>query len=154
MIDALGVGWSGEKLDEVRYDRVLFLFDPDADGIHCGALMLIFFDTYLQPLLDQNRVSLIKPPLFQITAQGYHDSLELHSEEQLKQTREALATKGIRHSHRRYRGLASISDSVLMETCIDPNSRTAYLLRRDDAESARMIFGPNAPGVRSMYPGT
>ncbi|MCE9629376.1 MAG: hypothetical protein K8S94_01470 [Planctomycetia bacterium] len=27
----------------LRYDRILVLMDPDADGIHCGVLLLMFF---------------------------------------------------------------------------------------------------------------
>ena len=32
----------------LRYDRIIFLFDPDADGIHIGALMLLFFYRWLR----------------------------------------------------------------------------------------------------------
>jgi hypothetical protein len=41
---ALGSGW-GEALDlqKLRYTKVLLLMDPDADGIHCGLLLLSFF---------------------------------------------------------------------------------------------------------------
>lgn len=145
LVDALGVGWSATTLDQMRYDRVLLLFDPDADGIHCGALMLLFFDTYLRPLLDANKVSLIKSPLFEIRATGYSDALHAYSEDHLTRLCDFLDRKGIRHSHQRYRGLASISSDVLAEACIDPSSRTAYLLQHDDAESARAIFGPR-PG--------
>lgn len=43
-IDAMGVD-IGDKflLANCRYDRVLLLCDPDADGIHCATLLLLFF---------------------------------------------------------------------------------------------------------------
>ncbi|WP_253154512.1 toprim domain-containing protein [Stieleria tagensis] len=141
LIDALGVGWHAEDMAQLRYDRVLFLFDPDADGIHCGALMLMFFDDYLRPLLDAHRVSLIKSPLFEIRAAGYADCLHAYSEEHLQRIRSALDVKQIQHSHHRYRGLASLNANVLRETCIDPDSRTAYLLQHRDALTAKAIFG-------------
>ncbi len=142
LIQALGAGWHAEDLAEMRYDRVLFLFDPDADGIHCGALMLLFFDTYLRPLLDAHRVSLIKSPLFEIRAQGYADTLHAYSEDHLQRIRSVLDEKQIRHRHHRYRGLASLGESTLRELCVDPDSRTAYLLQHQDALAAREIFGP------------
>ena len=142
LIDALGTGWHAEDLAELRYDRILFLFDPDADGIHCGALMLMFFDVYLRPLLDANRVSLVKSPLFEIRASGYSDTLHAYSEDHLRRIRNVLDEKNIAHRHQRYRGLASLGETTLKETCVDPNSRTAYLLRHADALAARSVFGP------------
>jgi len=141
LIDALGVGWHAEDFADLRFHRVLFLFDPDADGIHCGALMLMFFDVYLRPLLDENRVSLIKPPLFEISARGYADTLPAYSEDHLQRIRKVLAEKKIEHTHQRYRGLASLSERTLKELCVDPNSRTAYLLQHCDAQAAGNIFG-------------
>ena len=45
-----------------RYDRLLVLTDPDADGIHCGFLVLLFFHRWLRPLLDDGRIELERPP--------------------------------------------------------------------------------------------
>lgn len=150
LIDSLGVGWHAEDIADLRYDRVLFLFDPDADGIHCGALMLMFFDVYLRPLLDSNRVSLIKPPMFEISAHGYSDTIHAYSEDHLQRIQTALAAKKIDHSHHRYRGLASINGNTLRESCVDPESRTAYLLQHSDALAAKSIFGrKQAPAIRS-----
>ncbi len=37
LVAALGAGWDETfDLSQLRYDRVILLFDPDADGIHCG----------------------------------------------------------------------------------------------------------------------
>ena len=142
LIDAFGVGWHAEDFADLRYDRILFLFDPDADGIHCGALMLMFFDVYLRPLLDANRVSLIKSPLFEIRATGYSDSIPAYSEDHLRRIRKTLDEKNISHSHHRFRGLASLNEGMLQDCCVDPDSRTAYLLQHSDALAARAIFGP------------
>ncbi|MEM6472375.1 MAG: toprim domain-containing protein [Planctomycetota bacterium] len=141
LIDALGMNWDATSANGLRYDRVCLLFDPDADGIHCGALVLLFFDEYLAPLLNANRVTLIKPPLFSITASGYRDRLYAFSEEHLKKIEGALREKSIDYQHKRYRGLASLEDTTLLETCLDPASRTTHLLRPEDASSARRLFG-------------
>ena len=106
--------------------------------------MLLFFDAYLRPLLDANQVSLVKAPLFEIRAMGYADVLHAVSEDQLQRISTTLHQKGIKHSHHRYRGLASIDDAALRETCVDPNTRTAYLLQHRDAITARSFFGPGS----------
>lgn len=141
LVDALGVDWDASSLESLRYDRVILVFDPDADGIHCGALLLMFLDQYLSPLLAANRVSLVKPPLFEITATGYTDSVYAFSEEHLKRIVVSLEEKEIECKHKRYRGLASLGDQTLIETCLDPDCRTAHLLQRKDAEAARSLFG-------------
>jgi DNA gyrase subunit B len=44
LIDALGTGYGDSfQLKNLRYERIVLLMDPDADGIHCGALLLMFF---------------------------------------------------------------------------------------------------------------
>lgn len=141
LVDALGVNWDHIDLEDVRYGRILFLFDPDADGIHCGALMLMFFDRYLRPLLDANRVSVINPPLFQIIPVGHPDRLNAFGEDHLARLRKLLDAKGIKYSHQRYRGLASMNEDVLIETCLSPESRTAYLVGHEDAVAAKAVFG-------------
>lgn len=141
LMDALGAGWDELDLNLIRYDRIMLLFDPDADGIHCGALMLMFFDQHLRPLLEANRVSLITPPLFQVDPVGYDEKLNAFGEEHFAKIRKLLDAKGIKYTHQRYRGLASINEDVLIETCIAPESRTAYLVRREDAIAAQAVFG-------------
>jgi DNA gyrase subunit B/topoisomerase-4 subunit B len=142
LMDALGMDWAAPEPSQMRYDRLLLLFDPDADGIHCGALTLIFIDRYLRPLLEAHRVTLIKPPMFEIRAEGYRDRLHAYSEDQWRRLRLHLDERGIRYTRTRFRGLASMDDEVLKESCLDPRSRTAYLVQTGDAAAARRLFGP------------
>ncbi len=141
LVDALGIDWN-EQPQPIRYGKVLFLFDPDADGIHCSALMLLFFGKYLPWLLQANRVAQVKPPLFEITADGFPDAVYAYSESHRDQLIQSLLQKDIVGRWHRYRGLASINASVLRETCIDPASRTTFLLQLSDVETARAVFGP------------
>ena len=140
--DALGINWGPAiNLDNLRYDRVILLFDPDADGIHCGALMLIFFDRMMCPLIDANRLSVVQAPLFEITARGYDEVVHAYTDEHYLKIRKALHDKNIEFSKRRYRGLASMNDRTLYETCLDPASRSIHLLQRNDAAAALAAFG-------------
>jgi DNA gyrase subunit B len=46
------------RLANLRYAKVILLFDPDADGIHCSALMQMFFYKWMRPLLDDRRIEI------------------------------------------------------------------------------------------------
>ena len=50
LTDALGTGLGDAfEIKALRYDRVILLMDPDADGIHCGALVTLFFYRWMRP---------------------------------------------------------------------------------------------------------
>jgi DNA gyrase/topoisomerase IV subunit B len=77
LIHAIGAGWDDQlDLTKLRYDRLILLFDPDADGIHCGALMSMFFHRWMRPLLDSGRLSIIRPPLYEISSPKTHDRIQ------------------------------------------------------------------------------
>lgn len=145
LITSIDIGWDDEcVLESLRYDRVILLFDPDADGIHCGALMLMFFHRWMRPLLESGRVCVVRPPLFEIVSPDASDRLHAYSEAHYQKLRAALDEKGVRFEGQRYRGLASMNDSALVSTCIDPETRNLQQLSCADAEAAIRIFSaPN-----------
>jgi len=60
--DAIGAGWGDEfALSERRYERLILMFDPDADGIHSRALTLLFLYGWMRPLLDAGVVYTARP---------------------------------------------------------------------------------------------
>ena len=64
---ALGTGWGDAcSLDGLRYERVLLLHDPDADGIHIGALLLMHVARWLAPLLEAGRVERVHAPVGEV----------------------------------------------------------------------------------------
>ena len=142
LVKCIGAGWDDDfDLDAVRYQRVILLFDPDADGIHCGALMLMFFFRWMRPLLDSGRLCVIRPPLYEITSPDHSDQIHAFSEEHYKKLRTALEEKGVKFKGHRYRGLASMNDDTLSTTCLDPETRRINRLEVDDAMAAIKAFG-------------
>ena len=143
---AIGAGWGDDfRLSEVRYESIILVFDPDADGIHCGMLVLMYFYRWMLPLLESGRISMVHPPLFEITSPGMTEIVCAVSEEEAitklaKVQREgnANATK------KRFRGLASMSGAVLKRYCVQPESRHAFRMRPKDAEAAIEVFCPRA----------
>lgn len=123
-----------------RYERIILLFDPDADGIHCGALMTLFFYRWLRPIMESGKLFLVRAPLYEI-ASASRDKVELaYTDEQYRQMSAQLAQPD-QFKRQRYRGLGSMNDDVLYRACIAPASRRLYRLTIQDAEATVAIFG-------------
>jgi len=128
-----------------RYGRVLVLTDPDADGIHCGFLVLLFLHRFMRPLLDAGRVQLVRPPWGEVVADG--ELVHAFSEPELT----ALADRHRERdavSVRRYHGLASLDADLIREACVDPHTRrTVGVSAADVAAMIEVIdaLGPEPP---------
>lgn len=115
-----------------RYERVLVLTDPDADGIHCGFLVLLFFHRWMRPLLDAGRVEVVRPPWGEVVAAGEIEFA--FSEPELA----ALAESGRKAGAaavRRYRGLAAVDSALLHETCVAQATRRTTRVSPGDVAS-------------------
>ena len=140
LIDALGAGWDETTdLQQLRYGRVIMLFDPDADGIHCGALLLMFFHRWIPSLIAEGKLSVVHPPLYELAVQD--EVVHAYSDQHFRKLREALDSKQIRFTSKRFRGLASMSDRTLSQCCLSPQSRRIHLLTEDDALASLAAFG-------------
>ena len=141
LVAAVSAGWGDELvLEDSRYDRVILLFDPDADGIHCEALMLMFFYRWMRPVLDAGMLHAVRPPQFEIRSSTTSERIHAYSESHFGRLRDQLEANQFEFTAQRYRGLASIDESALRETCIDPASRHTNQLSCDDAEAAMKVF--------------
>jgi DNA gyrase subunit B len=132
-------------LSTMRFDRVVLLFDPDADGIHCGALMLMFFYRWMRPLLASGSVYMVRPPFFVVTHTGSDESLHAYSPDHAQRLVADLTRGGATHvKAQHHRGLASINPPLLLSSCVDPATRRADVMGVADAEAAIAAFGvPN-----------
>lgn len=140
--------------DDCRYSRIVLLFDPDADGIHCGALMLLFFWRMFPSLLASGMVCLVRAPLYEMkvtrlaqgtatdsTSSSDTKSMYAYSDDEARKLIKELSGEGYSVQHQRYRGLASMQRDTLLEQCVHPESRRIYRMRTADAEAAADVFG-------------
>ena len=143
LIDAIGAG-VGDDFDvtQCRYARVILLMDPDADGIHCGALMLLFFHRLMPVLLENGRLEIARPPVGEVlnkqtktieyaATDAQFMALINVQKTQLNQSFESL----------KYRGLAGIEATKLEALCINVQTRKTSVLGLKDAQMALEIFG-------------
>jgi DNA gyrase subunit B/topoisomerase-4 subunit B len=146
LVAALGTG-DGEActLAGLRYERVLLLHDPDADGIHIGALLLIHAALRLRPLLAAGRIERVHAPVGEVRhAPHAAPALAFGTAHLQALCARARAEHGPAFVAVRYRGLASLGPAVLRASCLDPATRLTSVLGEADAAQALDAFGPPA----------
>jgi DNA gyrase subunit B/topoisomerase-4 subunit B len=135
LVAALDVGFEAScDPRRMRYQRVLVLTDPDADGIHCGFLVLLFFHRWLRPLLDAGLVEVVRPPWGEVVVDG-RPTLAF-SEPELALLADRARERGMT-SVRRFRGLAALDAALLRDTCIAAGTRRSSAV--STADVAAMI---------------
>lgn len=135
--------------DALRFGRVLLLFDPDADGVHICALMLLYFQRWMPALLDAGRVVVIRAPMFALTHPRLPDPAHAWSQEHAHAITAQWRRDGLDGTDlHRYLGLGSIPPQVLATHCIDPRTRTSRVAGREDVAAVQAAFGyaQHAPG--------
>lgn len=144
LVDSLdaGVG-EGFDVSQMRFERIVLLFDPDADGIHSGALMLMFFYKFMRPLLDMGKILMVHPPWVQFAVKNHPAPIYAYSEAQSRDIGSKLTEQGHQFHTQRYRGLAGIDRDVLVSACIAPETRVARVMAVSDAQAAIQVFGGN-----------
>lgn len=137
------------SLRTLRFERVLLLTDPDADGIHIGALLLLHVHRWLAPLLAAGRLERVIAPIGEVHAAPGCAPAPAFGDAHLRALCDrARAPGGPAPIARRYRGLGGIGRAVLRTTCIDPATRLTAVLRPQDAMAALRVFGPrHGPGL-------
>ena len=136
------IEWAvGGGVEGLRFERLALLFDPDADGIHIGALVLLYLQRWLQPLVTAGRVILLRAPMFElVSADG-----ELHHAEHPAQCARLSAqlrdaAGGQAPQVRSIRGLASIAPALLRERCVDPVTRQSHAVDEADLQAVVATF--------------
>ncbi len=142
LIDAIGAGF-GEYFDitKCRYGKIVLLMDPDADGIHCGALMMMFFYRWMRPLLEVGKVELVRPPVGEVLDTSTGELQYAFTEAQFIALCAQSNNVDSKIITQKYRGLAGISQSQLAHICIDPSTRKSSVMGVKDAQMAIEIFG-------------
>ena len=126
---------------DLRYERYILLFDPDADGIHSRTLMLLFFYKYLRPILDAGRVFDAHAPQWQIHCEEYDEPIFAQTENHFTRIKEHLRANGIEELKvKRFRGLASVGAEVLFHQCVSEETRSLSVLSAENAELALDMF--------------
>jgi len=142
LVAAVGAGTEAScQPESARYERVLVLTDPDADGIHCGFLVLLFAYRLLRPLLDDGRFEVVRPPWGEAVVAG-EIRLAFSGPEFAELATQARSRGG---AVRRFRGLAAIDADTIRETCVDPATRRTERVSAADVETMIEVIAAVQP---------
>ena len=147
LIKVIDAGFSDRfELSQCRFNKIILLFDPDADGIHGCSLMLWFFFRWMPGLLDASRLFVASPPICELV-----DPVEKrrcyprHPKErdqilvEWKSNRSQESNDRI--ENRPFRGLASLGHELLSTSCVNPQTRLLRKLTVQDAQASLKVFG-------------
>lgn len=137
MITAFGTGIGEEfNLDKSRYHKIIIMTDADVDGAHIRTLLLTFFYRYMKPLIENGRVYIAQPPLYQVKKGRSH--WYVYSDAELASKLDEVGRDGI--AIQRYKGLGEMNPEQLWETTMDPANRTILQVSLEDSIEADKIF--------------
>ena len=134
LITALGCGIGRDEFDpdKLRYHRIIIMTDADVDGAHIASLLMTFFFTQMQPLIEYGHLYLACPPLFRLT-QGSHRVYCIDEVERDTWLSNGLGGRG-KIDVSRFKGLGEMDAKDLKETTMDPSSRKLIRVSIDDEE--------------------
>lgn len=141
VIKTIGAGLGdGFASYQRHYQRIIILMDPDADGIHCAALLTLFFAQWMSDLFATKALYLIRPPVGQCVNTKTGTVTHAFTAAQFNAML-AKAKKEPGFETMKFRGLAGIPPQVLQACCIDPVSRRQLILTEQDVNMAKAAFG-------------
>lgn len=121
LIQSLGCG-IGKSFDinKLRYEKIILMTDADVDGSHIATLLITFFYKYMNKLIDENRLFLAMPPLFNI----YDKNKQFYAfDEKEKNLIIKKEFKKDNYSITRFKGLGEMPANQLKDTTMDQQKR-------------------------------
>ena len=152
MITALGTGVGDEfDVENLRYEKIIFMCDADVDGAHIRTLLLTLFYRYMRPLIEAGYVYAAQPPLYRIRYNGntYDVMTEAERDEVVEEKCNGNPTQV-----QRFKGLGEMNPQQLWETTMNPENRVLKQITIDDAAAADKMFSVlmgDAVGPRKQF---
>ena len=152
---AIGCDPGSERLDGLRYGKVIILADADSDGLHIATLLAALFLRHFPALVRAGHVFVAMPPLFRVDVgkQVYY----CLDEEEKRILLEKIEREKVRGAVAvtRFKGLGEMNPSQLRESTILPDTRRLVQLQVDDPERTRelmdMLLAKKRAGDRKSW---
>ena len=133
ILTCLGCG-IGENfnINNLRYQRIIFMADADADGGHITCLLTALFLRHLPELVKAGKIYTAVPPLYRV--QRKKETIYCYSDEELK----AVAKKTDEVT--RFKGLGEMSPAELYDTTMNPDKRHLIQLTTEDFDNTMDLY--------------
>ncbi|HPW32958.1 MAG TPA: DNA topoisomerase IV subunit B, partial [Arenimonas sp.] len=120
---AIGCDPGVDKIDGLRYGKVVILADADSDGLHIATLLCALFLKHFPALVKAGNIFVAMPPLFRVDV-GKQVFYALDEEEKriLLERIEKEKMRG-QVNVTRFKGLGEMNPSQLRESTIHPDTR-------------------------------
>jgi len=137
---AIGCDPGSEKMDGLRYGKIVILADADSDGLHIGTLLTALFLRHFPVLVRAGHIFVAMPPLFRVDV-GKQVFYALDEEEK-RLLLEKIEREKIRGqvSVTRFKGLGEMNPSQLRESTIHPDTRRLVQLTNEDDSATRKLM--------------
>lgn len=134
-------GKCGFQLGKLRYNRVIILTDPDADGAHARVLLANLFYLQIPAIVERGILYMVNAPLFCIKSVQLGTPVYAYTPKHFAQLSTRLDDEGI-HDRQvtRFKGLASLDSEILSSLCVLPASRTINQLTLADCATMSASF--------------
>jgi len=143
MMMALGIE---EDVEKLRYNRIVLATDADVDGFHIRNLLLTFFLTYFEEIVQAGHVYILETPLFRV--RNKKETHYCYSEKE----RDAAMAKIRDPEVTRFKGLGEISPSEFGQfigddiRLVEVNVKSA----KNITETLEFYMGKNTPERRDF----
>lgn len=123
-----------------RFERVILLGDPDADGLHASVLLVLLLSTKLPELINQGRCFMVRAPLY-----GFFQNEKCvavaYSDKHAATVEKALSERyTVPSSRRRFKGIASLDSDLRSRLMRKDNPTRRQLLMDECRELCQMLF--------------
>ena len=137
---AIGCDPGVDKIDGLRYGKVVILADADSDGLHIATLLCALFLRHFPALVRAGNIFVAMPPLFRVDV-GKQVFYALDEEEKriLLERIEKEKMRGAVNVTR-FKGLGEMNPSQLRESTIHPDTRRLVQLTVDDAAETKSLM--------------
>ena len=152
---AIGCDPGTDRIDGLRYGKVVILADADSDGLHIATLLSALFLRHFPALVRAGHVFVAMPPLFRVDV-GKQVFYCLDEEEKrlLLERIERDKVKGA-VAVTRFKGLGEMNPQQLRESTIHPDTRRLVQLTVEDDAGTRglvdMLLAKKRAGDRKAW---
>lgn len=137
---AIGCDPGVDRIDGLRYGKVIVLADADSDGLHIATLLCALFLRHFPSLVRDGHIFVAMPPLFRVdVGKQVFYCLDENEKRALLERIEREKIKG-QVSVTRFKGLGEMNPSQLRESAVHPDTRRLVQLtvESDDGTSKVM----------------